>query len=248
MTFELFLMKKYYKFIIKSFNKNKLITVYLILRLFIFRKLSFLDKKYQKKYLEINGPISKFKSKGKYSQDWFSYNIKYISRIIYKFKLTDKKINVLEIGCYEGLSTVFFLTTLKNSNIYCVDPFLDFAENQDKDFNIVFENFKNNTKEFQTRVRLSKTTSDDFFKKNINEKFDLIYIDGNHHADNVLRDATNSFKLVNKGGFIIFDDFLWNYYTEINLNPIGGIKTFLFENFFDIKIISIGYQLIIQKK
>jgi SAM-dependent methyltransferase len=241
-------MQQYYKFIIQSFKKNKLITIYLILRLFIFRKLSFLDKKYQRKYLELNGTTSKFKNKGRYSQDWFSYNIKYLSRIIYKFELNYKKINILEIGCYEGLSTVFFLSTLKNSNIHCVDPFLDFAENKDKDFNQVFENFKNNTKEFQTRVRLSKITSDDYFKKNLNEKFDLIYIDGNHHCDNVLRDARNSFKLLNKGGFIVFDDFLWDYYNEINSNPIGGVKKFLSENFFYLKIVSIGYQLVIQKK
>jgi SAM-dependent methyltransferase len=241
-------MQQYYKFIIQSFKKNKFITIYLILRLFIFRKLSFLDKKYQRKYLELNGKTSKFKNKGRYSQDWFSYNIKYLSRIIYKFELNYKKVNILEIGCYEGLSTVFFLSTLKNSNIYCVDPFLDFAENKDKDFNQVFENFKNNTKEFQTRVRLSKTTSDEFFKKNLNEKFDLIYIDGNHHSDNVLRDARNSFKLLNKNGFIVFDDFLWDYYNEINLNPIGGVKQFLSENFFNLRIVSIGYQLVIQKK
>mgnify|MGYP001232708404 CR=1 FL=1 len=86
------------------------------------------------------------------------------------------------------------------------------------------------------------------FKKNLNEKFDLIYIDGNHHADNVLRDARNSFKLLNKGGFIVFDDFLWDYYNEINFNPIGGVKQFLFENFFDLRIVSIGYQLVIQRK
>ena len=85
-------------------------------------------------------------------------------------------------------------------------------------------------------------------KKIDGEKFDLIYIDGNHHADNVLKDAINSFKTLNKGGFIIFDDFLWDYYNNINLNPIGGIKKFLSENFFKIKIVSIGYQLVIQKK
>lgn len=154
----------------------------------------------------------------------------------------------MEIGCFEGLSTVFFLNTLRNSNIHCVDPFLCLAENKDKDFNQVFENFKNNIKEFKKRVRLSKTTSDNFFKKSENENFDLIYIDGNHHADNVYRDAINSFKLLNEKGFIVFDDFFWDYYDEVNLNPIGGIKQFLYENFFDLRIVSIGYQLVIQKK
>ena len=51
-----------------------------------------------------------------------------------------------------------------------------------------------------------------------------------------------------QNGFIIFDDFLCDYYNEINLNPIGGIKQFLSENFFNLRIVSIGYQLVIQKK
>ena len=241
-------MKLYYKFIFKSSQVYKLISFYLIIRLFIFRKLSFLDKKYYKKYLILNSKNLDFKKKGRYSQDWFSYNIKYLSRILYKYNLQNKKLNILEIGSYEGLSTVFFLSTLKYSNIYCVDPFIDFEENKDKDFNKIFDNFKYNTNEFQSRVRLSKSTSDNFFEKIDGEKFDLIYIDGNHHADNVLKDAKNSFKILNKGGFIIFDDFLWDYYNNINLNPIGGIKKFLSENFFKIKIVSIGYQLVIQKK
>ena len=171
-----------------------------------------------------------------------------MSRIIYKYKITDKKINILKIGSYEGLSTVFFLSTLKNSNIYCVDPFIDFEENKDNDFNQVFENFKFNTQMFGQRIRLSKSTSDVFFEKGINEKFDLIYIDGNHHANNVYKDATNSFNLLNKKGLMIFDDFLWNYYNEINLNPIGGVKKFLSENFLKLKIVSISYQIIIQKE
>ena len=99
------------------------------------------------------------------------------------------------------------------------------------------------------KINLSKKLKFRKFSTDLlNEKFDLIYIDGNHHSDNVLRDARNSFKLLNKNGFIIFDDFLWDYYNEINLNPIGGIKQFLSENFFNLRIVSIGYQLVIQKK
>ena len=241
-------MRQYYKYIFKSYKKNTLITIYLILRLFIFRKLSFLDKKYYKNYLNLSEHDRNFKKDGRYSEDWFSYNIKYLSRIIYKFKIVDKKISILEIGSYEGLSTVFFLSILKNSKIYCVDPFIDFEENKNKDFNKVFNNFEHNTKKFQSRIRLSKSTSDDFFRKGVNEKFDLIYIDGNHHADNVYKDSTNSFNLLNKGGLMIFDDFLWDYYEDINFNPIGGIKRFLSENFYKLKIISIGYQIAIQKK
>ena len=240
-------MNNYYKFLLKSFKKNKLITFYLIIRLFIFKKLSFLEKKYYKKFLELNSNNLNYKDEGKYSQDWFTYNIKYISRVIYKFKLIDKKLSILEIGSYEGLSTVFFLKVLKNSSIICVDPFFDFEENKDKNFNIVYENFKFNTRDFQDRMKLYKLTSDECFAKNLSQKFDLIFIDGSHHCDSVFKDANNSFKALNKGGFIIFDDFFWDYYEEVNLNPIGAIKKFIFENFFSIKIVSLGYQIIIQK-
>jgi len=241
-------MKKYYKFIFDSSQEYKLIALYLIIRLFIFRKLSFLNKKYYNQYISLNSNHLDYKKNGHFTQDWFSYNIKYLSRVLYKYNLHKKKLNILELGSFEGLSTVFFLTTLKYSKIYCVDPFIDFEENKDKDFNQIFENFKYNTKNFQNRIRLSKSTSDLFFENIDNEKFDLIYIDGNHRAENVFKDAKNSFKSLKRGGFIIFDDFLWNYYDKINLNPIGAIKKFIFKNFFNIKIVSIGYQLVIQKK
>ena len=53
--------------------------------------------------------------------------------------------------------------------------------------------------------------------------------------------------MLNKNGYIIFDDFLWDFYENINDNPIGGVKLFIKKNFFNFKIISIGYQIIIQK-
>ena len=124
---------------------------------------------------------------------------------------------------------------------------MKFEENKDKDFNLVLENFLFNTKEYKNRVELFKGISDDFFKNNANEEFDLIYIDGSHHSENVFKDAKNSFNRLKKRGIIIFDDFLWNYYQDPNLNPIGGIKKFLSENFFKVKILSLSYQIIIMK-
>ena len=106
---------------------------------------------------------------------------------------------------------------------------LDAVDKLDKK-SIHFKNFLFNKKKLK-KFRYFNILSNKFFKKNKKKNYDLIYIDGNHHADNVLRDARNSFKLLNKRGFIVFDDFLWDYYNEINLNPIGGVKKFLFEHF-----------------
>jgi SAM-dependent methyltransferase len=48
-------------------------------------------------------------------------------------------------------------------------------------------------------------TSDDFFKIN-KDTFDIIFVDGLHHADQVYRDIENSLKVLNPGGYIICHD------------------------------------------
>lgn len=53
-------------------------------------------------------------------------------------------------------------------------------------------------------------TSDEFFKKNritpLVFTFDLIFIDGLHHANQVKKDFENSMEFLNDGGFIVLHD------------------------------------------
>lgn len=48
-------------------------------------------------------------------------------------------------------------------------------------------------------------TSDEFFKIN-KSKFDIVFIDGLHHADFVYRDIINSLKILNKNGCLVIHD------------------------------------------
>ena len=48
-------------------------------------------------------------------------------------------------------------------------------------------------------------TSDQFFKQN-KDTFDVIFVDGLHHADQVLRDIIHSLKILNEGGYIVCHD------------------------------------------
>jgi len=48
-------------------------------------------------------------------------------------------------------------------------------------------------------------SSDDFFKQN-KEKFDVIFVDGLHHADQVLKDLTNALACLNPNGHIVCHD------------------------------------------
>ena len=48
--------------------------------------------------------------------------------------------------------------------------------------------------------------SHDFFLKNKN-KFEIIYVDGLHHADNAFEDCFESWKILNNEGVLIIDDY-----------------------------------------
>lgn len=50
-------------------------------------------------------------------------------------------------------------------------------------------------------------TSDDFFSSN-KDIYDVIFIDGLHHADQVEKDIRNSLKSINKNGYIVCHDML----------------------------------------
>lgn len=61
-------------------------------------------------------------------------------------------------------------------------------------------------------------TSDDFFKINI-KTFDIIFVDGLHHADFTYRDIINSLKILNTNGTIVVHDVM-PYSYESQLIPL----------------------------
>tara|TARA_Y100000992_G_scaffold296809_1_gene259524 strand:- start:328 stop:1008 length:681 start_codon:yes stop_codon:yes gene_type:complete len=52
-----------------------------------------------------------------------------------------------------------------------------------------------------------RSTSDQFFSSNTS-KFDIIFIDGLHHYEQVIKDVNNSLKILNDNGFILLHDCL----------------------------------------
>jgi glycosyltransferase involved in cell wall biosynthesis len=64
---------------------------------------------------------------------------------------------------------------------------------------------------------IKKCTSDTYFLEKENkskQRFDVIFIDGMHQSENVLRDFNNSVNVLSKGGFIFLDDILPLNYNE----------------------------------
>ncbi len=181
---------------------------YRVIFSFFFDRFKHPFKKSKKKYLR-NLHIKYLKSKN-ITTDFFSINAYYWK----KFLVTlPENFKYLEIGSLEGNSALFIVNNFKVAKVTCVDIWEDknFKEVQEKNFN----NFKINMNEFSNLVEIFKGTSDNFFL-NQEEKFDVIYIDGSHEADQVYKDIKNSWNILNINGILICDDY---FYGNIYKNP-----------------------------
>lgn len=195
------------------------------------------------------------KNKLKLDNDWFSDSIPTWLRAIdnTNFRIKDK-INCLEVGSWQGLSAFFLLNELKNSNLTCVDTWEGADEHKDGTvttpgiLNSIESIFDANLSEFKDRLIKFKGPSLSYYESNFHpNKFNLIYVDGSHHSDDVMVDAIKCFEMLSEGGLLIFDDYLFKYYKNDIDNPAGAINALLRLKQHQLKIVCFDYQLIIKK-
>ncbi len=180
------------------------------------------------KIIEFQNIESKYREKI-FSTDWFTSNIPYWMIIFKKFQMLNKPLSCLEIGSWEGRSSLFILESLPNSKLTCVDTWEGADEHKgSKILNRIEQNFDTNLSDYWDILTKYKGTSFSFFDNlESHTKFDLIYIDGSHYIDDVMTDALKSFAHLNVGGVMIFDDFFWGYYDDPMSNPASAINSFV---------------------
>lgn len=183
----------------------------------------------------------------KYTQSWFIGSE--IQRMLLNHIDTSVKNTVLEIGCFEGLSSAFFADNLlenQDSSLTCVDPFLNIdnndhikflMNNEEKNFDYNISICKNAEK-----IEVHKITSDNFFKTNT-KTYNFIYIDGCHECDFITRDMENAYKVLNKNGIMWMDDYLGADGIKIR----DTMNNFLDKYKDQYTLIHKGYQLAIRK-
>jgi Methyltransferase domain len=180
---------------------------------------------------------------GSFTTDWSSRAFNDWDRCFNS--LRDEPLEILEIGSWEGRSTIFFLNYFPQSRVDCVDIFLLGNEGR-FDANVM--------KQHGTRVEKHKSRSVpllDAFATRGNRRFDLIYIDGAHERDDVMIDTILSWRLLKVGGALIWDD-----YDILNAmpgqfvkdqDPKPAIDTFLGWKEGEYEIIHSAYQMIVKK-
>jgi predicted O-methyltransferase YrrM len=178
------------------------------------------------------------------------------------------EIHMLEIGSYEGRSTVWFLENLlinEQSTITCVDPWQDYSQDKNslESYNRDDADWKFNTNKVidtflynievsncSNKVKVERGLSTEILPQLLinQNKYDIIFIDGNHVAPSVLMDAVLSWNLLKKGGLMVFDDYLWMPELYKSLSPKLAIDTFIevFEDYTEIVLDK--YRKVIRKK
>jgi predicted O-methyltransferase YrrM len=224
------------RFLIKSKTPFSIILLFLITKLkniLVKREIS-----KQKKLNQSN--IKNFQI----SMDWFSsqsYFFKYFMMKLFKdFKY-------LEIGSFEGNSAIFVSSNFPESKITCVDPWANYEENKNSDMLNIEKIFDKNIQNFKN-IKKIKKTSENFFITN-KEMYNFIYIDGYHKYEYVLKDCLSSWEILSPGGFLVCDDYIWDFYKkDIKLNPCFAINEFLRIKNKEVKVLLVSNSQIFIKK
>lgn len=182
-----------------------------------------------------------------FTNDWFSHNISAWQAVLPQRNIK----RVLEIGSYEGRSTLWLMENVLPKYGYkdltCIDVWKDVD---------VYTRFINNTSKHDMRIDIRYGSSVIELAKLITyksrpieaDKFDFIYVDGSHIASDVLTDLCLAFELLKPGGLMICDDYLGGEWTNPLDQPKMAIDAFINCNMKRLRVLPVsGYQIFIQK-
>ena len=192
----------------------------------------------------------------KFTEDWFSENnpekvVRQFDEFLSEFK--DKPSTFLEIGSFEGMSTIWMLENIltnKESRLFCIDAWAEWTGD-------AFVRFVENINKtgLKDKVRIVKGDSSEELRIFPKEYFDFIYVDGDHDERAVIKDAIGSFRVLKKGGIIAFDDYLLGirYPNSPGSKAMNGSTKKAIDYFLDVfqdelEIIHKDYQVWIRKK
>jgi len=170
---------------------------------------------------------------------------------------------VIEIGCFEGLTTFGLTEMMVQQNPkykhYAIDPY-DMSDDLPLDvLNEAGQLFMSNLEEFKYKdnVEFIHDTSWNGLLKLLHRgvKADLIYIDGDHRAETVLNDLVLAFGLVDVGGVILCDDCVsWKHQDSekkynLQSSPKLAVDNFIQCNWDKVEVLTLnnGYQTAFRK-
>jgi hypothetical protein len=128
-------------------------------------------------------------------------------------QLPDGPINYCEIGVFYGANLLQFAQLFPQASLVGIDPWLDYEEYPEYKSQIssVYSVFLENLSKspYKDNIIIHRGFSHTVMPTFPNNYFNIVYIDGNHERDFVLKDAQMAYDKTLVGGYIIFDDINW---------------------------------------
>ena len=124
--------------------------------------------------------------------------------------INTKESTMIEIGSYAGESTELFAEHFKK--VISIDPFYnnydanDITSTSFMDLTDVYKVFSERISKYENIIHIRKT-SDDAVEELSNAEVALVYIDGLHTYDQVLKDIKNYKPLLRREGFMCGHDY-----------------------------------------
>ena len=168
--------------------------------------------------------------------------------------IDNKDTKILEIGTYTGISLINIIKLIPNSIGYGLDKWQSYEENElltQIDNLQVEKSFYNNihNQGLSNRIFGIKSSSTDklieFIKNNV--QFNFIYIDGSHLLLDCYTDLVMSWNILEKGGIIVIDDYLYKKDENILNSPFEAVNHFLKAFKEQYKLLNIGYRIFLEK-
>jgi hypothetical protein len=212
--------------------------------------------------------LEKLEYKGMYNwtNDLPFGNKKYFLDVIEYFNNNYSKvkngetINVLEVGSYTGISLINLVLLIPNSIGFGIDKWEKYIEgNENQIIEILYNideleieaSFYKNVEVAGIKERIHGIRGDSYeiliemIKEN--KIFDFIYVDGSHKLLDCYSDLILSWKLLNEGGILAIDDYLYNMEGPVVESTFECINHFLNKFEKEIKILHKGYRVFLQK-
>lgn len=164
--------------------------------------------------------------------NWFATDgmDNFLRHLVNQYK--DKPVKFLQIGTYTGDASVWLaenILTHPDSLLVDVDTWQgsDEPSHHKMNWRTVEKIYDAKTDRYRKNRKILKYkgTSDSFFKNNV-ETYDFIYIDGDHTAYGVLKDAVSAYECLNVDGILAFDDYEWSAGLGAHNEPKMAIDAF----------------------
>jgi len=190
-----------------------------------------------------------------FTSDWFTDRVPVWEKFV--APLAGQPRQALELGCWEGRASIWLLQRVLDhpeSMLTVVDTFDGSPELDPAAAADLYDRFTRNiarTGLEKVRVLQMRTTEalvQLLGETGVRPRYDLVYIDASHLAEDVLSDAVLSFPLVKSGGLIIFDDYEWPLMPHELDRPKVAVDCFarVFER--AVGVLHVGYQVLMVKR